>query len=141
MKRTPLKRKARLQARKPMKRTATRRKSPTRKASTESRWRSPTYLAWVRTMACCRCGLPGGDAHHVIGLHWGLSGEGLTAPDNFAMGVCRECHQAIHQSPELQRWQPNWLRWTIAWGVREFDGEIKERLMRAWDFIDEKEAA
>lgn len=66
---------------------------------------------------------------------------GTTAPDSFTLPVCRECHQAIHQSPELQRWQPTWLRHVIARGVRNFDGEIKEQLMRAWEFIDEQEAA
>ncbi len=147
MKRTPLTRKtplaqgAGLKTRKPMKRTAAKRRPTKAKASSPARWRSATYLAWVRAQPCCFCGLGPSDPHHVIGLHWGLSGEALTAPDNFAMPLCRKHHDAVHGSPELQQQQPDWLRWTIARGVREFDGEIRAELVRAWEFIDEKEAA
>jgi len=150
MKRSPLKRKtplahgAPIKTRKPLSRTkpaSVKHKPARRQRVSDKRWRSPEYLAWVRTLPCCHCGGPGGDAHHVIGLHWGLSGGGLTAPDNYAMPACRVCHQAIHQSPELQRWQPGWLRHVLALGVRQFDGEIKARLVRAWEFIDEREAA
>jgi len=27
-------------------------------------WRSPEYLAWVRTLPCCFCGMGPADAHH-----------------------------------------------------------------------------
>lgn len=138
---TPLKNRSELKAKKPMERKPMRRKAAKPKAATEQRWRSETYLAWVRAQPCCFCRLGPSDPHHVIGLHWGLSGERLTAPDSFAMPLCRVHHQAVHESPELQRQQPDWLRWTIAKGVREFDGEIREALVRAWHFIDEKEAA
>ncbi len=144
MKRSPLKRKTPLAQGAPLKRTPMKRTSPKRrpaKAANDEQWRSETYIAWIKQQPCCNCAGPGGDPHHVIGLHWGLSGMGMTAPDSFAMPVCRRCHQEIHRSPELQRWQPTWLRHVISLGVRQFDGEIKEALIRAWKFIDEKERA
>lgn len=147
MKNTPLKRKTPLErggpikTRKPMKRSAPRRRPTQQKAASDTRWRSEPYLAWVRLQPCCLCGGAGGDPHHVIGLHWGLSGWGLTAPDSFAMPLCRTCHDEVHDSPELQRRQPGWLRWTISRGVREFDGEIRAELVKAWRFIENREAA
>ena len=144
MKRTALKRKTHLESRAPLKRTPMKRTSPKRrqaKAANDEQWRSPEYLAWVRSLPCCNCGGMGGDAHHVIGLRWNLSGMGMTAPDSFVMPACRACHQEIHRSPDMQRWQPTWLRHVISLGVRHFDGEIKDTLVRAWKFIDEKELA
>ena len=139
MKRTgQLNRKTPLSARKPMQR---RRKETSKRAQRDTRWRSPEYLAWIRTLPCCRCGGPGGDPHHVIGLNWGLSGMGTKAPDSYVMPACRACHQDIHRLPELQRYQPDWLRHTIARGVRRFDGEIREALVQAWEFINAKEVA
>ncbi|MCE8034598.1 DUF968 domain-containing protein [Billgrantia tianxiuensis] len=139
-----LKRKTPLAQGAPLKRTPMNRTSPKRrpaKAANDEQWRSETYIGWIKSLPCCNCGGPGGDPHHVIGLHWGLSGMGMTAPDSFAMPVCRACHRAIHESPELQRWQPTWLRHVISLGVRQFDGDIKEALLRAWAFIDSKEVA
>lgn len=142
-----MKRTGELKRKTPMARTPLSRGKPVQKprrkvqkAANDERWRSPEYIAWVKSLPCCRCAGPGGDPHHVIGLHWGLSGMGLTAPDSLAMPVCRGCHQAIHNSPELQRWQPEWLRHTISLGARHFDGEIREELRRAWALIDDKEA-
>lgn len=106
------------------------------------RFESKRYRDWVKTLPCCLCGAPADDAHHVIGLRWSLSGMGMTAPDSFVMPLCRPHHNAVHQRPELQRLQPDWLRWTIARGIRSFeDGEIREALAEAWHFIDDKEAA
>ena len=112
MKRTgELSRKTPLRAKAPMNRKREKRSAPRRQAVNDSRWRSEAYLRWVRQQSCARCGAPADDAHHVIGLGWQLSGMGLTAPDNIALPACRACHQDIHGSPELQRYQPNWLRW------------------------------
>ena len=143
MKRSPLSRKTPLAsgpgpARKPMKR------KPKRKATTDKRWRSPEYLAWVRARPCAFCGLGPSDAHHVIGLGWGLSGMGLTAPDSYAMPICRVHHDAVHRSPGLQSQQPTWLRWTIraALAARNagFGTEAREELTHALAFIESKEA-
>jgi len=114
-----------------------------RKAQKDHRFRSQAYLSFVRALpcsACSTCSVPR-DAHHVIGLGWGLSGMGLTAPDSFVMPLCRACHQDIHGSPELQRYQPGWLRHTIARGVREFGGDIGQALREAWAYIEAREAA
>lgn len=134
MKHSQLARKTPLATRKPMKQ---RRK---RKASTDARWRSPEYLDWVRNRPCVFCGLGPCDAHHVIGLGWDLSGMGLTAPDSFVMALCRYHHAEVHKQPGLQSQQPDWLRWTISQGIKEFSGEIREELIRAWKTIEEKES-
>ncbi len=129
-----------------MKRTELKRKAPMkakrkRKASTQERWRSPDYIAWIKQQPCMLCGMTPSDPHHVIGLHWGLSGQGLTAPDSFAMSLCRYHHREVHQHPEMQRAQPTWLRWTLSRGIREFTGETRAELVAALEFIDEREEA
>ena len=150
MRRSALQRKTPLRNRAPM---ARKRLSSTKQASASDkhrsvsrvnskRWRSPTYLAFVRSLPCCACGGPATDAHHCIGLHWGLSGMGTTAPDSFAMPACRECHQAIHASPEMQARQPWWLTHTINRGLDHFTDEpIVGALADALEFIAAKEDA
>ena len=96
MKRSPLKRKTPLTAkagiqRQPMKRTS-RRQTEARKARQgDVRWRSAEYLDWIRSLPCA----------------------GLTAPDSYAIPLCRACHNAVHRSPELQQAQSEWLRLTL----------------------------
>jgi hypothetical protein len=77
-----------------------------------------------------------------------MSGTGLKAPDSMAMPACdpamgsfSDCHQQIHAHRTLRERQPGFLRDTISRGVRQFDGEIRAELIRAWDFINEREAA
>lgn len=142
MKRTALARKTPLKAKSPMARKPIkqrRRKAQSAKQK-DCRWRSEEYLAFVKSLPCCNCLGPGRDPHHVIGLHWGLSGQGLTAPDSFAMPLCRACHDEVHRSPELQRMQPRWLRQTLRAGLSQFTGVDAEQLMRALAFIEAKEA-
>lgn len=139
MKRTALARKTPLNAKKPMARKPIKRKTK-RKQSTDKRWRSEPYLAFVRSLPCCNCQGPGRDPHHVIGLHWGLSGQGLTAPDSFTMPLCRACHDAVHRSPELQQMQPQWLRQTLRAGLSQFTGADAEQILHALAFIEAKEA-
>lgn len=139
MKRTPLARKTEPKAKKPMGRKPIKRKA-TRKKSTDKRWRSEPYLAFVRSLPCCSCGATGCDPHHVIGLHWGLSGQGLTAPDSFAMPLCRRCHEEVHRLPEFQRMQPEFLRVTLRRGLKQFTGADAEQLLHALAFIEAKEA-
>ena len=134
-----LKRKTPLRAKTPMARKPIKRKA-VRKQSTDKRWRSEPYLAFVRSLPCCNCQGPGRDPHHVIGLHWGLSGQGLTAPDSFAMPLCRSCHNEVHASPELQRMQPDLLRQTLRAGLSQFIGADTEQLLHALAFIEAKEA-
>lgn len=133
-----LKRKTPLKAKKPMSRKPIKRKL-SRKQSTDKRWRSEEYLTFIRSLPCSACGISGCDAHHVIGLHWGLSGQGLTAPDSFAMSLCRTCHDAVHRSPELQQMQPQWLRTTLREGLKQFTGDDAEQLMHALAFIEATE--
>lgn len=138
MKRSPLARKTPLKTKAPMARKPIKRKAA-RKKSTDKRWRSEPYLAFVRSLPCCNCQGPGRDPHHVIGLHWGLSGQGLTAPDSFAMSLCRACHDAVHRSPELQQMQPQWLRTTLREGLKQFTGDDGEALLHALAFVEAKE--
>ncbi len=130
-----------------MKRTELKRKSPMktrrkRKPTSDKRWRSPEYLEWVRARPCAFCALGPCDAHHVIGLGWGLSGMGLAAPDSYAMPLCRVHHDAVHAKPGLQRAQVDWLRWTIraalaARNVSLGDG-ARDELVHALAFVEAK---
>ncbi|TFH85247.1 DUF968 domain-containing protein [Billgrantia azerbaijanica] len=146
MKRTgELKRKTRLQTRAPLRdksnaqRNAQKGRRKVQKA-TDCRWRSPAYLAFVRTLPCCLCNQYGVDPHHVIGLRWGLSGWGLTAPDSYAMPLCRTCHRKTHHEPALQQMQPEWLIDTINRGLDAFTDEpIVGELCAALEFIAERE--
>lgn len=135
MKRSQLARKTPLTARKPMQKR--RRKQSA--AQKESRFRSPAYLAWLMRQPCCNCRQPSDDPHHVIGLGWNLSGMGLTAPDNYAVGLCRPCHDAVHRDPALQRLQPWWLIDTLNRGLDEFTEEpIVGALCEALEFVAER---
>ncbi|SNY95544.1 DUF968 domain-containing protein [Halomonas sp. hl-4] len=140
MKRTPLARKSPLKTKTPMARKPIKRKA-TRKQSTDKRWRSEQYLAFVRSLPCCMCMEKPCDAHHVIGLGWGLSGMGLTAPDSFAMPLCREHHAWMHQKPDTHGYQPIWLRRTLHAGLKQFTGDTADQLRKALAFIESKEAA
>lgn len=57
-------------------------------------WRSPRYLAWVRSQPCASCGRPATDAHHENepgqGTLGGKCGDERTIP------LCRECHDLRH---------------------------------------------
>ncbi|SHK53126.1 DUF968 domain-containing protein [Halomonas caseinilytica] len=151
MKRTPLERKSPLRANAPMNRKREKRQpalTGNRRvkksgAKSQQRFRSERYLRFVRSLPCCCCGGPADSAHHVIGI-WQLGGMALKAPDSFAMPVCDgpgSCHEAIHAHPEALAHQPRWLRHTIALGMQEFDGEIREALVEALAFINKQEAA
>ena len=138
-----MKRKTKLQARNSLSSTkpaSTRRKPAKRQRVSDKRWRSPAYLAFVRSLPCSLCGAFGCDPHHVIGLGWGLSGMGLTAPDSFAMAACRTCHRKIHNEPALQQMQPTWLRWTIRTALAEdMDTKARAELTHALAFIEARE--
>ena len=144
MKRTALKRRTQIRAKTPLSAKRPVQKAcrkPKRAVQKESRFRSERYLAFVRSLPCCLCNQFGCDAHHAIGLGWGLSGMGLTAPDSFAVPACRRCHQKIHNEPDLQRLQPWWLVDTINRGLDVFTDEpIVGALCEALEFIAEREA-
>ncbi|MDT8894204.1 DUF968 domain-containing protein [Halomonas sp. I1] len=156
MKRTgPIERRTPLRAKAPMnrkrenrglsstERASVRHKRRSASRNNDKRFRSERYLRFVRSLPCCCCGGPANSAHHVIGI-WQLGGMALKAPDSFAMPVCDgpgSCHEAIHASPEALAHQPRWLRHTIALGMQEFDGEVREALSEALEFINRQEAA
>lgn len=137
MRRSGLKRKTPLAARQPIRRRSPRKREAGPKPRKQSTvFRSPEYLRWVRSMPCCVCLCDATDAHHVIGLGWGLSGMGMTAPDSFVMPACRVCHGDIHRDPELQQHQPDWLLQIIAYGLRQFPtGDINDALLQARTFV------
>lgn len=151
MKRTELKRGSGLRRKTPLaagsgpQRKPVARKAPRRKASSDTRWRSEAYLAFVRSLPCCVCGATTGiAAHHMIGM-WQLGGMGLKAPDSFAMPACDgpgdTCHRRIHDEKALRDRQPGFVRDTISRAVRHFEGDIKAELVRTWEYIDQREAA
>ncbi|WP_277810667.1 DUF968 domain-containing protein [Chromohalobacter canadensis] len=123
-----------------MKRKLAQRAKKNAQRGAESRFRSPDYLAWVRTLPCCACGVSPCDAHHMVGMY-GVGGMGLKAEDSMAMPLCRACHMELHREPGWLQHQPRWLRHTIALGMQEFGGEIHQALREALAFINEREAA
>ena len=145
MKRSALQRKTPLRNRAPMTRKPMQKRRKTaQKTSTDIRWRSERYLAFVRSLPCCLCGGPANSAHHVIGI-WQLSGMGLKAPDSFTMPVCDgpgSCHEAIHARPEALAYQAGWVVDTINRGLDHFTDEpIVGALADALEFIAAKEDA
>lgn len=137
--RTPLRAKTPLSARKPMQKA---KKAPQKTVKNDARFRSPAYLAFVRSLPCCVCGSPANAAHHLKGI-WHASGAGLKAPDSLAMPVCDgpgdTCHRRIHNEPHLRWQQPIFLIDTINAGLGEFpEGSIHDALIQAREFVIEK---
>lgn len=138
-----LTRKTPLKAKTPMRRTAMKKsnKKPQSTRQKEIRFRSRQYLDWVKQQRCCNCLAPADDPHHIIGLGWGLSGMGLTAPDSYAIPLCRPCHDAVHTDPAMQWMQPIWLMDTINAGLEQFaEGPTHDALQEALEFVREKAA-
>ena len=82
-------------------------------------WRSPKYLAFVKTLDCANCGLPDhSDPHHIIGVGH-HSGMGMKASDELTMPLCRECHTMIHSTPEKWEQQYEWIALTMSKAIRE----------------------
>lgn len=104
-------------------------------------WRSERYLAWVRSLPCCMTGEEGCEAHHVIGIGYGLSGWAMKAPDSFAMPLTPWAHRMVHQRHEWQPWQVEWLKETIRQGIAVFAGDqgVCEALQEALSFIESRE--
>lgn len=132
MKRSAIQRNTPLSARKPAQRDMHK----------ESRFRSATYLAFVRSLPCCVCGGKADSAHHLTGL-WNLSGVALKAPDQYSIPVCdgpAGCHRRIHADPNLQRLQPGLIVDTINRGLDHFTTEpLVGALCDALEFIAERE--
>lgn len=103
-------------------------------------FRSKTYLKWIRTLPCYCCGSKESEAHHVIGLHWGLSGMGQKAPDTFCMPLCRRHHNEVHRDTEMQQQQPDWLMWVLRDARAEFSGDLLEHIEQAIEFIKRRES-
>lgn len=142
MKRTALKRKTPLTARQPMRRKATsprRSESQPKPRKADTRFRSPSYLAFVRTLPCCACDITPCDAHHVVGIY-GAGGMGLKAEDSLSMPLCRACHMELHREPWWLHHQPSWIKKTIDAGLDQFPaGPIHEALIEARAFIQSKQ--
>lgn len=60
------------------------------------RWESTEYTQWVKAQACCGCGQPGDDPHHIIGH--GFGGTGTKAGDFHVIPMCRICHRELHDN-------------------------------------------
>lgn len=114
MKRSPLVRKTPLRAGKLKAKSTTRRVMD----KPDPRWRSRSYLSWVKSLPCVLCGAPSDDAHHIKGVG-NLSGAGLTSPDWAAMPACREHHDEIHRDPGLWVYQWEWVARTLGRAIEE----------------------
>nr|WP_067285763.1 DUF968 domain-containing protein [Marinobacterium profundum] len=101
-------------------------------------YRSTAYIKHLKAMRCICCNGSGGDPHHVIGLPWGLSGMGMTAPDSFAMPMCRGHHSEVHRDVDMQQQQPEWLLWTLQMTIPQFAGELQAQLIQAQAFVERK---
>jgi hypothetical protein len=64
----------------------------------------PEYLARVRQLPCCACGVRGVEAHHCRdlpdfgerGLYQRLPGAGQKSGDRDAIPLCPPCHRKFH---------------------------------------------
>jgi len=133
MKSSPLRRKSPLRAASPKKR------KPKKEAHKDTRFRSPAYLDFVRSLSCCVCGSPANAAHHLKGI-WHASGVGLKASDALSMPVCDgvgdTCHRRIHSEAHLRWQQPIFLIETINAGLDEYpSGPIHDALLEAQEFV------
>lgn len=110
--------------------------------SKQSRFRSKTYTAFVRTLPCCLCGTDKGiAAHHLKGI-WHMSGGGLKAPDSYVMPLCDGpggCHAQVHASKALRDMQPEWLLWTLTRALKEqWPAETRDALTEAREFVRDR---
>lgn len=144
MRKSELKRKTALTARQPMRRKSPRRReSQAKPRKQDARFRSPTYLTFVRTQNCVVCGRPANAAHHLKGI-WHASGAGLKAADSLAMPVCDgpgdTCHRRIHNEATLRWQQPIFMIETINAGLERYtEGKIHDALIEARDFVLSKQ--
>ncbi|WP_051222302.1 DUF968 domain-containing protein [Neptunomonas japonica] len=87
-------------------------------AAKQKAFRSPKYLKWVKSLPCCMCFGNADDPHHIKGVGH-LSGGSMTAPDNFVMPMCRNCHAEMHRNPELWPDQWEYVARTLAQAISE----------------------
>lgn len=58
--------------------------------------RSKSYLKSVRQHPCLLCKRPSDDAHHLRHAEGGLSGFARKVGDQWAVPLCRTCHNELH---------------------------------------------
>jgi hypothetical protein len=70
--------------------------------------RNPAFLSWIRSQPCGRCGCSApSDPHHIFG-----SSVSLKSSDIFTIPLCRACHDAHDQDPEMiEVWAKTAERW------------------------------
>lgn len=64
-------------------------------------FRSPAYLAFVRSHQCVLCGCPAGRAHHFDKRHGG-GGTAVKPHDTFTVPLCAAHHDAVHAGVTLR---------------------------------------
>lgn len=62
-------------------------------ASETVMYRSPAYLAYIRSKPCVVCGNPETIAHHEPMKQ---GGRGIKAPDTYCIPLCVRCHNDRH---------------------------------------------
>lgn len=96
-----------------------RKKGPGRRKK-QPGWRSKQHLEWIRSLPCASCGNPNSEAHHLIGMGVDVSGMGMTAPDSWAMPLCRICHLRVHHDMNWRPWQWEYLARTLVKYVEQW---------------------
>lgn len=148
MKRTELRRKTRLVAKKAMKRggslttkTQLKRTTMLRKTPLKAKRRrakpgdEPAYKAFVKAQPCCvggkRCGKV--DPHHIInGKGVDRKGVGQTAPDRTLLALCRRHHDEFHDRRGFAKGWDDARRLV-------FQQDEASRLRQIWNDLNELE--
>ncbi len=78
------------------------------------------YLKSVRTNPCLICKRPADDAHHLRHADGGLSGFARKVGDEWAVPLCRFCHNECHRTGDEEFF---WIKKRIdpeAWAETEY---------------------
>jgi hypothetical protein len=76
-------------------------------------YRNPKLLKAVASLACQECGKEGTQAAHA-NWSWSGKGMGIKAHDMYVAALCPECHYALDQGKDMQKWEREEL-WLRAW--------------------------
>lgn len=78
--------------------------------------RDKKYLAFIRTLPCCDCGLPGpSEAHHIF-----TGGMALKCSDYDTVPLCRGCHYRADKRKETGEAYKVKVRWFKSiWEARQ----------------------
>jgi hypothetical protein len=67
-------------------------------------YRNPKLLKAVASLPCQECGKEGTQAAHA-NWSWSGKGMGIKAHDMYVAALCPECHYALDQGKDMQKWE------------------------------------